>query len=135
MTNRRIPADLQEIFLAVNQGEEIHKPPPPKSSFRAFKNALKAGIKRFKVLKESNAPRSASMCTVSSVTRTVLAWLHAAHYGARPSESVAMSHDESESTFITDGESEREEENWLDDDESLIEELDDLFARYGRARY
>ena len=50
--------------------------------------------------------------------------------------SVATSCDESESTFLTDEEeSQGDEEFWLDDDESLMDELDDLLAQYGRARY
>ena len=49
--------------------------------------------------------------------------------------SAASSHDESESTFLTDDESDSDKDNWLDDDDSLIEELDGLLAQYGRARY
>ena len=73
MTKPRVPTDLQEIFLASNQGEEVHKPPPSKSAFRVFKSTFKAGIKRFKVRKETGkAPRSASFCTTaSSVPSTV----------------------------------------------------------------
>ena len=71
MSKPRIPADLQAIFLASNQGDEVDKPPPSKSAFRVFKSAFKAGINRFKGRKESKVPRSASMCTVSSIPSTV----------------------------------------------------------------
>ena len=47
----------------------------------------------------------------------------------------ASSHDhESVSTFSDDNESDWEAQNWFEDDEGLMEELDELFSKYGRAR-
>ena len=72
MSDPRIPTDLQAVFLAANQGEDVCKPPASKSAFRVFQSAFRAGINKFKVRKDSKAPRSASTSSVSSFPSTVL---------------------------------------------------------------
>ena len=57
----RIPLDLQAVFVASNQGQEVHKPPPSHNAFKVFRKAV-GGVtsKLFKRYK-SRYPRSNSV--------------------------------------------------------------------------
>jgi hypothetical protein len=66
----RIPLELQAVFLASNQGEEVHKPPSNRSAFKLFQN-LFGGFGRRKRTKRPNLKRLVSQSSFDTVGTVV----------------------------------------------------------------
>jgi hypothetical protein len=53
-TSNRIPASLQQVFLASNGGKEVHKPPPSNVAFQTFRRIFKRPSSRVTTANNNN---------------------------------------------------------------------------------